>query len=171
MNTQALANALSKKEDQAFLRGGVQKNQNNDSDYLYTGNNYTGLQDNTQQNGDNMSLSGALGVASKIKGYTGGGGGASGSAWGAAGTAAKTGYNAISGKDDTDYSDLEQSTIYPLQGAAAGSQFGPWGAAGGALYGLGYSLKDNIGLEDNDWLTTLIFPIGMGDEHEGLISL
>ena len=58
-----------------------------------------------------------------------------------------------------------------MQGAATGSMFGPWGALGGALYGLGYSFKDDIGLDDNNWLTTLLFPIGMGDEHQGIISV
>ena len=83
--------------------------------------------------------------------------------WGAIGATAKSGYNMISGKDDKDYSDLEESTIYPLQGASAGAQFGPWGALGGALYGLGYSLKDDIGMKDSNFFTQLAFPINMGD--------
>lgn len=104
-------------------------------------------------------------------GSFGGGSGGGGTPWGLIGKTAKTGYNFISDKDDSEYSDLEQSTIYPLQGASVGAQFGPWGAAGGAAYGLGYSFKDDIGLKDNDWLTTVLFPIGMGDEHQGLIQV
>lgn len=91
--------------------------------------------------------------------------------WGAIGNFAKGGYNTVSGKNDKDYSDLEQSTIYPIQGATIGSKFGPWGALGGALYGLGYSFKDDIGLEDNNFLTNILFPIGMGDEHKGFIQV
>lgn len=86
--------------------------------------------------------------------------------WGAIGGAAKSGYNLISGKDDKDYSDLEESMIYPLQGAskAAGYSGGnPWAALGGALYGLGYSFKDDLGLKDSNFLTQLLFPLGMGD--------
>lgn len=83
--------------------------------------------------------------------------------WGMIGNTAKFGYNAISGKDDKDYSDLEESIIYPLQGASAGSQFGPWGALGGTLYGLGYSFKDDIGMKNSNFLTQLLFPINMGD--------
>jgi hypothetical protein len=91
--------------------------------------------------------------------------------WGAIGAGAKMGYNTILGKDDTEYSDAEQSTIYPLQGASTMSKFGPWGALGGALYGLGYSFKDDIGLKDNDFLTDLIFPVGMGDGHQGFMQI
>ena len=36
---------------------------------------------------------------------------------------------------------------------------------------LGYSFKDDLGLDDNDFLTTMLFPIGMGDEHNGIIQL
>ena len=99
------------------------------------------------------------------------GGGGGGMPWGAIGAGAKMGYNTILGKDDTEYSDAEQSTIYPLQGASTMSRFGPWGALGGALYGLGYSFKDDIGLKDNDWLTDLIFPVGMGDGHQGFMQI
>ena len=91
---------------------------------------------------------------------TGSGGGMP---WGAIGSVVKSGYNAITGHNDKDYSDLEESIIYPLQGAATGSKFGPWGAAGGALYGLGYSFKDDLGMKDSNFLTQLLFPIGMGD--------
>lgn len=86
--------------------------------------------------------------------------------WGAIGAVGKQGYNLISGKDDKNYSDLEESVIYPLQGASIGASFSggnPWGALGGALYGLGYSFKDDLGLKDSNFLTQLIFPIGMGD--------
>lgn len=101
----------------------------------------------------------------------GAGGGGGGTPWGLIGKVAKGGYNLGTGQDDTEYSDLEEGIIYPLQGASTGAQFGPWGALGGALYGLGYGFKDDVGLKDNDWLTTILFPIGMGDEHQGLIQL
>ena len=83
--------------------------------------------------------------------------------WGAIGAIGKQSYNLFSGKNDKNYSDLEESIIYPLQGASIGASFGPWGALGGALYGLGYSFKDDLGLKDSNFLTQLIFPIGMGD--------
>lgn len=91
--------------------------------------------------------------------------------WGAIASFAKKGYGALTGHNDGNYSDLEETFAYPLQGAATGSMFGPWGALGGALYGLGYSLKDDIGLKDNNFLTNLLFPIGMGDEHKGFIKM
>lgn len=83
--------------------------------------------------------------------------------WAAIAGLAKKGYNSISGHDDKEYSDLEEGVVYPLQGAATGSMFGPWGAAAGALYGLGYSFKDDLGLKDSNFLTQMLFPIGMGD--------
>ena len=99
------------------------------------------------------------GFLSKFKGGSSGGG----VPWAMIGSLAKSGYNSISGKDDKDYSDTEESIIYPLQGASMGAQFGPWGAAAGALYGLGYSFKDDLGLKDSNFLTQMLFPIGMGD--------
>ena len=110
---------------------------------------------NANVGGSTASNSG--GFFSKLKGSGGG------TPWALIGTAAKKGYNAISGHDDKEYSDLEESTIYPLQGASMGAQFGPWGAAGGALYGLGYSFKDDLGMKDSNFLTQMLFPIGMGD--------
>lgn len=106
-------------------------------------------------------------------GSSGGGSGAGGGApWGAIANAAKSGYSAFFNKDDGNYSDLEESIVYPLQGAGTGASYGGgWGALGGALYGLGYSFKDDIGLKDNNFLTDIIFPIGMGDEHKGFIQL
>lgn len=95
--------------------------------------------------------------------FGGGDSAGGGMPWGAIGAAAKSGYNMISGKDDKDYSDTEQSVIYPLQGASKGARFGPWGALGGALYGLGYSFKDDIGLKNNNFLTQMLFPLDMGD--------
>ena len=107
----------------------------------------------------NMSSSGSNGgLLSKFKGGSSGG-----VPWAMIGGLAKGGYNSISGKDDKDYSDTEESVIYPLQGASMGAQFGPWGAAAGALYGLGYSFKDDLGLKDSNFLTQMLFPIGMGD--------
>ena len=99
-------------------------------------------------------------------GNSGGGlgsGSGGGTPWGAIASAAKSGYNAIANKDDKDYSDAEEAIIYPLQGAAVGSQFGPWGAAAGALYGTGYAWKDDMGLKDSNFFTQMLFPIGMGD--------
>ena len=96
---------------------------------------------------------------SKLKGGSSGGS----VPWAMIGSLAKSGYNSISGKDDKDYSDTEEGIIYPLQGASMGAQFGPWGALGGALYGLGYSFKDDLGLKDSNFLTQMLFPIGMGD--------
>ena len=102
--------------------------------------------------------------ASKSGGlFSGGSGGGSSVPWAAIAKIAKEGYNGISGHDDEEYSDVEESVIYPLQGAAMGSMFGPWGAAGGALYGLGYSFKDDLGMKDSNFLTQMLFPIGMGD--------
>ena len=96
---------------------------------------------------------------SKLKGGSLGGG----APWTMIGGLAKGGYNSMSGKDDKDYSDTEESIIYPLQGASMGASFGPIGAAAGALYGLGYSFKDDLGLKDSNFLTQILFPIGMGD--------
>ena len=95
--------------------------------------------------------------------FSGGSGGGSSVPWAAIAKVAKEGYNGLSGHDDEEYSDVEESVIYPLQGAAMGSMFGPWGAAGGALYGLGYSFKDDLGMKDSNFLTQMLFPIGMGD--------
>ena len=87
--------------------------------------------------------------------------------WGAIGAVGKQGYNLISGKDDKDYSDLEESIIYPIQGASMGASFGPWGALAGALYGLGYSFKDDtnklLGIKEGSFWDKLRHPIGMGD--------
>ena len=91
--------------------------------------------------------------------------------WGAIGAVGKGVYNLGTGHNDSNYSDLEEGVIYPLQGASMGASFGPWGALAGGLYGLGYGFKDDVGLKDNDWLTTMLFPIGMGDEHRGIMKL
>jgi hypothetical protein len=96
-------------------------------------------------------------------GGSGGSGGGSSVPWAAIAKIAKEGYNGITGKEDEDYSDVEESVIYPLQGAAMGSMFGPWGALGGALYGLGYSFKDDLGMKDSNFITQITHPIGMGD--------
>ena len=142
------------------------------SDYTSAGGNggFEGF-DNLSFNGLGSNSTTSAGGGFKGFGGFGGGSGGGSTPWGAIGSFAKGGYNSVSGHDDSDYSDLEQSTIYPMQGASKGAQFGPWGAAAGALYGLGYSFKDDIGLKDNDWLTDIIFPIGMGDEHRGLITI
>lgn len=103
------------------------------------------------------------GKSGGLFGGSGGSGGGSNVPWAMIAKVAKEGYNGISGHDDEEYSDVEESVIYPLQGAAMGSMFGPWGAAGGALYGLGYSFKDDLGLKDSNFLTQVLFPIGMGD--------
>lgn len=140
-------------------------------------NSYYPTSQSDTQSGNNMSLTGALGTAKNIKGFFGGSGGSGGGGtpWGAIGQGAKTGYNTIFQKTDEngydDYSDFEEPIVYAGQGASQMAQFGPWAALGGALYGLGYGFKDDVGLEDNNWLTDIIFPIGMGDEHQGFISL
>lgn len=118
------------------------------------------------------SAASSAGSSGGFKGFGNFGGSSGGGApWGAIAGFAKQGYNGLTGKNEADYSDTEQTVAYPLQGAAMGSSFGPWGALGGALYGLGYSFKDDIGLKDNELLTDIFFPIGMGDEHQGLIRI
>jgi len=179
-----LSNALAEKEDKTFLRGGVQKNaysntQEPYTEYKYIKNYSSNDNDGGESSGNGqMSLTQGLGLMNSTKGYAGSGTGSGGSGagssvpWAAIAGAARQGYDTIMDKDGKDYSDLEQGVIYPLQGAAIGGSYGGgWGALGGALYGLGYAFKDDIGLKDNDWLTTVLFPIGMGDEHEGLIQL
>ena len=125
--------------------------------------NGTGGSGSSITNAINNSVSSGSGsngsFLSKLKGGSSGGG----VPWAMIGSLAKSGYNSISGKDDEDYSDTEESIIYPLQGASMGAQFGPWGALGGALYGLGYSFKDDLGLKDSNFFTQLLHPIGMGD--------
>lgn len=123
-----------------------------------TGGSGSAITDAINANIGGSSASSSGGFLSKFKGGSGGG-----TPWALIGSLAKGGYNAISGHDDKDYSDVEESIIYPLQGASIGSMFGPWGAAGGALYGLGYSFKDDLGLKDSNFLTQMLFPIGMGD--------
>lgn len=116
---------------------------------------------NSNVGGSAASNSG--GFLSKFKG----GGSGGGTPWALIGSLAKGGYNSISGKDDKDYSDVEESVIYPLQGASMGAQFGPWGALGGALYGLSYGFKDDtnkwVGIKDGSFWDKLRHPIGMGD--------
>ena len=104
-------------------------------------------------------------INSNVMGSTGGGASIGSSLpWGAIANAGKSLYNNISGHSPKEYSDTEQGVIYPLQGAANGfSLGGPWGALGGALYGLGYAFKDDLGLKDSNFLTQMLFPIGMGD--------
>lgn len=109
------------------------------------------------------SMSGGSGSNGSFLSKFKGGSSSGGVPWAMIGSLAKGGYNSISGKDDEDYSDMEESIIYPLQGASVGASFGPWGALGGALYGLGYSFKDDLGLKDSNFLTQMLFPIGMGD--------
>ena len=113
---------------------------------------------NANVGGSAASSSG--GLFSKLKDGSSSGGG---TPWGLIGQVAKTGYNKISGHDDKEYSDLEEGIIYPLQGASVGAMFGPIGAAAGALYGLGYGFKDDLGMKDSNFLTQMLFPIGMGD--------
>lgn len=124
-----------------------------------TGGSGSAITDAINSSMSSGSGSSSNGFLSKFKGGSSGGG----VPWAMIGGLAKGGYNSISGKDDKDYSDTEESIIYPLQGASMGAQFGPWGALGGALYGLGYSFKDDLGLKDSNFLTQLLFPIGMGD--------
>ena len=124
-----------------------------------TGGSGSAITDAINSSMSSGSGSSSGGFLSKFKGGSSGGG----VPWAMIGGLAKGGYNSISGKDDKDYSDTEESVIYPLQGASMGASFGPWGALGGALYGLGYSFKDDLGLKDSNFLTQMLFPIGMGD--------
>lgn len=124
-----------------------------------TGGSGSAITDAINSNVGGSTASSSGGFLSKFKGGSSGGG----VPWAMIGSLAKGGYNSISGKDDKDYSDTEESVIYPLQGASMGASFGPWGALGGALYGLGYSFKDDLGLKDSNFLTQMLFPIGMGD--------
>lgn len=68
------------------------------------------------------SLQGAIsnGV-NAVSGFKGG----SGTPWGAIAGVGKNTYNFITDKTPSEYSDTEQSVIYPLLGAAMGSRFGP----------------------------------------------
>lgn len=96
-------------------------------------------------------------------GSSGASGSGGGTPWALIGALAKSGYNTATDQTDKDYSDTEESIIYPLQGASMGAQFGPWGALGGALYGLGYSFKDDLGMKNSNFLTQITHPIDMGD--------
>jgi hypothetical protein len=115
---------------------------------------------NANVGGSTASNSG--GFFSKLKGGSGGG-----TPWALIGSLAKGGYNKLSNKTDKDYSDTEEAIIYPLQGASMGAQFGPWGALGGALYGLSYGFKDDtnkwVGIKEGSFWDKLRHPIGMGD--------
>lgn len=126
--------------------------------------------DQTNTNNQSGSLLGSSNRDKALNGMVSSGSSAIGSfsngggtPWGAIAGFGKNAYNMITDKNPSEYSDVEQSTIYPIQGAAVGSQFGPWGTAAGALYGLGYSLRDDLGLKDSNFLTQVLFPIGMGD--------
>lgn len=88
-----------------------------------------------------------------------------GTPWALVGVLGKSAYNGITGHDDKNYSDTEESIVYPLQGATIGASLGPVGAAIGGLYGLGYSLKDDIGLKDSNFMTKALFPIDMGGDY------
>jgi hypothetical protein len=96
-------------------------------------------------------------------GSSGASGSGGGTPWALIGALAKSGYNTATDQTDKDYSDTEESIIYPLQGASMGAQWGPWGALGGALYGLGYSFKDDLGMKNSNFLTQITHPIDMGD--------
>lgn len=136
------------------------------------GGNYFGSGSSGSMTMDNILGNGGSGSMTFDNITSSGGGGFGGTPLGVIGGIGKQGYNLFSGKGDADYSDVEQSTIYPLQGLSMGASTGnPLAALGGALYGLGYSFKDDLGLKDNNFLTDIIFPIGMGDEHQGLLGI
>lgn len=119
---------------------------------------------NGWQQGANSLAQNGLGALSKWGASNGSGAGGAGWAMGA--DMGKNLYNSLSGKTDKDYSDTEESIIYPLEGAAKGYSYGgPWGALGGAVYGLGYSLKDDLGLKDSNFFTKMLFPIDMGGDY------
>jgi hypothetical protein len=134
----------------------------NDSDSLIQGvGGFAKLANTFKGNGTTGSDGG--GFWSNFGGGSSSGGGGGSVPWALIANTGKKGYNAIAKKDDKDYSDLEESIIYTAQGAGNGASFGPWGALGGALYGLGYSFKDDLGLKDSNFFTQLTFPIDMGD--------
>ena len=89
-----------------------------------TGGSGSAITDAINSSMSSGSGSSSNGFLSKFKGGSSGGG----VPWAMIGGLAKGRYNSISGKDDKDYSDTEESIIYPLQGASMGAQFGPWGA-------------------------------------------
>ena len=113
--------------------------------------------------GSSSAIGDAVSAEVGSSGASGASGSGGGTPWALIGALAKSGYNAATDQTDKDYSDTEESIIYPLQGASMGAQWGPWGAAGGALYGLGYSFKDDLGLKNSNFLTQMLFPIDMGD--------
>lgn len=119
--------------------------------------------------GSGSSGSSSKGFFGKLGGSSGGAkAGGGGTPWALIGQVAKSGYNATTGHDDEDYSDVEESVIYPLQGAAIGNSIMPgWGALAGALYGWSYGLKDDtnkwVGIKEGSFWDKLRHPIGMGD--------
>ena len=134
------------------------------NNYISGGNDYGAIGNAINSNVTGSNTSGSVLTDSIGNEVNSGGSVGSNLPWGQIANSAKAMYNNYTGKSPEDYSDLEQSTIYPLQGAANGySLGGPWGALGGALYGLGYSFKDDMGLKDSNFLTQLLYPIGMGD--------
>ena len=137
-----------------FLSGGVSYN-----DYQDEGNaNYLGHAGSILPTANSGQTRQGLNYASSAMGSGGG------TPWGAIGAFAKQGYNGITGHNDKNYSDVEQEIIYPLQGASMGSALGPWGALGGALYGLGYGFRDDLGfIKNNKWLDNIIFPIKLDE--------
>lgn len=146
----------------SYLSGGGPLSQPSESTnrWMEFGSNIADLGQNYLGSGS----SNGKGFFGKLGGSSGGAkGGGGGTPWALIGQVAKSGYNAITGHDDEDYSDVEESIIYPLQGASIGSMFGPWGAAGGAMYGLGYSFLDDLGLKKSNFITQITHPIGLGD--------
>lgn len=71
-------------------------------------------------------------------------------------------------KDSSSQDTLRRTKSLGNNVASAFSSYGssggnPWAALGGALYGLGYSFKDDLGLKDSNFFTQMLFPLGMGD--------
>lgn len=84
--------------------------------------------------------------------------------WGTLANMGENAYGKITKTTPKEYSDLEEGIIYPAKGAMKGfSYFGPWGALGGGLYGLGYAFKDDLGMKNSNFVTQMLFPLGMGD--------
>lgn len=86
-----------------------------------------------------------------------GSGGISNAGWGAIGGIGAGLYdNFITGDSE---SDLDESITDTLKGFSIGANFGPWGMLGGALYGLGHSFKDDLGIDGGNTLGKILFPI------------
>lgn len=108
------------------------------------------------------------GWLSKLKGLFGKGGGTTTNFFNGSGGISNAGWGAIGGIGAGLYdnfitgdseSDLDESITDTLKGFSIGANFGPWGMLGGALYGLGHSFKDDLGIDGGNTLGKILFPI------------